>query len=321
MVAPRKSSAPACSRPMKKRSSSEDDELPDPDYEHEEELEDADPAEVIVPSTPVRQGRNGPRSHSSASGHPSPSRTSPSKASPETRRRDDGTSSSTSQAQKRPRGNLPSAPSFDGDRKKDPRCFKKYANKVDSYVAIAKRIIDSGEIGLRLHAALEGEAADFLEDVPAKVFGAEDGWQVLIKILRDKYDEPTINKVGTAMRNFFQLQIATDKTLNMRDIAEYMDRAARQCRDAGLQIPDAVMIHFFFIHSGASTERQANLLLRTQGEYDWKKLKTAIDILYPNVVVRNTGGAGKGDSHRGRGAHEVHHSDQWTDWVTFTTLR
>ena len=136
-----------------------------------------------------------------------------------------------------------------------------------------------------MHAALEGEAVDFLEDVPAKVWGAETGWQVLIKILRDTCDEPTINKVGTAMRNFFQRQIATGKALNMRDIAEYNGQSS----------PD--------IHPGASTERQANLLLRTQGKYDWKRLKTAIDILYPNV-------------HRGRGAHEVQHqSDQWMDWA------
>jgi hypothetical protein len=70
---------------------------------------------------------------------------------------------------------LPSAPTFDGDRKKDPKCFKKYANKVDSYVAIAEKIIDESEIGLRLHAALEGEAADFLEDVPVQAFGQKDG--------------------------------------------------------------------------------------------------------------------------------------------------
>ena len=313
----------------------------------EEQREAGEATDGYSPGTPVsrsRAGRNGPRSSGQSSGgRPSPSRSagrsSAGRPSPDgalSRGRESrggqgdgdtsshdrdarrsGGDSSTSQSQKRPRGNLPTAPTFDGDRKRDPRCFKKYANKVDSYVAIAEKIIDQGEIGLRLHAALEGEAADFLEDVPAKVFGEPDGWKVLLKVLRDKYDEPPMNKVGTAMKNFFQLQIAGDKTLNMRDIAEHLDRAARQCREAGLEIPDAVMIHFYFQHSGASTERQANLLLRTNGQYDWKKLKTAVEVLYPNVVVRNPGGgsAGKG-GHRSRGAHEVQHtSDQWmADW-------
>ena len=220
---------------------------------------------------------------------------------------------SESQSLRRPRGNLPPAPSFDGNRRKDPRCFRKYANKVDSYVAIAEKIIDQEEIGLRLHAALEGEAADYLEDVPAKVFGEKDGWQVLLKVLREKYDETRMAKVGTAMKEFFQLQTTGEKAMSMREIAEYMDKSSRQCRDAGLEIPDAVMVYFFFQHTHSSTERQANLLLRTEGEYNWKKMKKAVDLLYPNVVVRQATSGGKG--YRGRGAHEVHQSDQWTaDW-------
>ena len=65
------------------------------------------------------------------------------------REREDGTLSPTSQAQKKPRGNLLTASTCDGDRKKACSCSKKHEHKVDSYVAIAKRIIDSGEIGLK----------------------------------------------------------------------------------------------------------------------------------------------------------------------------
>ena len=147
---------------------------------------------------------------------------------------------------KRPRGNLPPAPVFDGDRKKNPRCFRLWANKVDTYVAIAEKIIDPAEIGLRLYAAIEGPAAEYLEDVPAKTFGVADGWKVLLKLMQEKYDEAKMQKVGAAMRSFFNLQISNEgKALTMRDVVDYMDQAARQCRDAGLEIPDAVMIYFF----------------------------------------------------------------------------
>ena len=78
---------------------------------------------------------------------------------------------------------------------------------MDSYVEIAKNIIDDSEIGLRLHAALEGEAADFLEDVPAKTFGIEAGWQVLLRLLQDKFDEKRMHKVGSAMKGFFKLNL------------------------------------------------------------------------------------------------------------------
>lgn len=69
-------------------------------------------------------------------------------------------------------------------------------------MAIAEKIIDELEIGLRLHAALEGEAADFLEDVPARAFGQKDGWRVLLKVLQEKFDETRMSKVGSAMKSF-----------------------------------------------------------------------------------------------------------------------
>ncbi|CAE6964690.1 unnamed protein product [Symbiodinium sp. CCMP2592] len=217
-------------------------------------------------------------------------------------------------AQRRPRGNLPTAPVFDGDKRKDPKCFKKYAAKVDSYVEIAKNIIDDSEIGLRLHAALEGEAADYLEDIPARTFGVESGWQVLLKLLQDKYDEKRMHKVGSAMQGFFKLNLS-DRQYTMLETADAMDRAARRCREANLVIPDEIMIYFFFEHAQLSTERQANLLLRTSGEYDWKKLKQAVELLYQNVTVRAGASARPDQGHRGRqrGAHETHR-EEWDFW-------
>eukprot|EP00435_Cladocopium_sp_Y103_P030862 s2476_g7.t1 len=138
-----------------------------------------------------------------------------------------GTSQSTdTRSQKKPRGNLPQAPVFDGDRRKDPKCFKKYVSKVDSYVELARKIIDDSEIGLRLHAALEGEAMEFLEDVPARTFGVPNGWQILLRILKDKFDETKMSKVGSAMKNFFKLNLS-DKQYTLREVADAMDKAAR----------------------------------------------------------------------------------------------
>eukprot|EP00435_Cladocopium_sp_Y103_P026045 s2476_g6.t1 len=82
-------------------------------------------------------------------------------------------------------------------------------------------------------------------------------------------------------------------------------------------MPDAIMIHFFFEHTGCSPERQANLLLRTGGKYDWKQIKEAVELLYANVTVNrnyvqrsNYGGNG-----RGRAAHEVHATEFGFDCV------
>ena len=270
----------------------------------EEELLADEPA--ASPQRPAaRSGKIGPRtgaeSSSSSGTGPSPKRPSIS-------------SLDNAKAQRRPRGNLPTAPVFDGDKKKNPKCFRQYVLKVDSYVEIAKNIIDDSEIGLRLHAALEGDAADYLEDIPAKTFGVKEGWKVLLRVLKEKFDERRMHKVGSAMKGFFKLDVA-GKNLTMVEVADAMDKAARRCREAGLTIPDEVMVYFLFEHTGSSLERQANILLRTSGEYNWKKVKQAIELLYSTVQVRSGRDAPR--DYRGggkaRGAHEAHweYSSEW----------
>ena len=85
----------------------------------------------------LRRGKNGPREGAERRATPSPttpnshgSRASHSKSSD----RDD-----MSGTRHRPRGNLPQAPSFDGDKKKDPKCFKHWVQRVDSYVETPRR--------------------------------------------------------------------------------------------------------------------------------------------------------------------------------------
>ena len=274
--------------------------------EEEEELVEDVAEEPQVFATPSRGGagglgRSGPRAGSMASsgrrdlpGHGL--RLLSAKADKNNKNRE----------QRKPRGNLPSAPAFSGDRRSDPKCFKKYATKVDSYVEIAKSIIDDSEIGLRLHAALEGDAADYLEDVPARTFGVSQGWKVLLKVLQEKFGETRMHQVASAMKGFFKLDL-TGKQFTMLDVMDQMDRAARRCKEAELTIPDEIMIYFFFEHAAVSVKRQANLLLRTEGKYEWKAMKKAVELLYMNVPVR-TGGrdqfprAGR----QQRQAHEVH---------------
>ena len=174
--------------------------------------------------------------------------------------------------------------SFDGNTKKDPKCFMHWLQKVDSFIGIAKPIIGDGEIGIRLHAALEGDAAEYLEGIPAKTFGVADGWKALVRVLKEKCDEKKMHKVGSATKAFFRMQV--DRNWTLTETMDAMDKAARLCKEAGLTLPDEIMTHFFFEHSGL--EHQANVLLRTGGDYTWKKVKHAVELLYPHKTVSTT---------------------------------
>ena len=296
--------------------------------DEEELLAEGDPEELpaAAAAAPVRggaaaTGRAGPRAGSlSSSSASAPARRELSGSGlrlPEAR-------DLKSKEQRKPRGNLPPAPPFSGDRRADPKCFKKYAAKVDSYVEIAKNIIDDAEIGLRLHAALDGDAADYLEDVPARTFGVEQGWRVLLKVLQDKFGETRMHQVSSAMRGFFKLDLS-GKQHTMLDVMDQMDRAARRCREAELTIPDEIMIYFFFEHAGVSVERQANLLLRTEGKYNWRAMKKAVELLYMNVPVRGRDPPAPGRAGRYRQTHEVHGDLFWNqpvpnEWATEAQL-
>lgn len=105
---------------------------------------------------------------------------------------------------------------------------------------------------------------EYLEDLPAKTFGAENGWQVLLHVLKQKFDEKRMRLVGSAMKGFFKLKLQ-DKAYSMMEGADAMDKAARRCREANLVIPDEVMTYFYFERANCSNERQANILLRTGG--------------------------------------------------------
>ena len=146
---------------------------------------------------------------------------------------------------------------------------------------------------------------------------------MLLHVLKEKFDEKKMHKVGSAMKAFFKLQV--DRSWTLTETMDHMDRAARLCKEAGLILPDEIMTHFFFEHSGSSFERQANILLRTGGEYTWKKVKAAVELLYPQTAVaprrdRDYKGFGKG-----RMAHEVQgtwddsyeHSMDLEDWLFY----
>ena len=144
-------------------------------------------------------------------------------------------------AQRRPRGNLPPAPVFDGDRRKDVKCFWKYAAKVDSYVEIAKNIIDDSEIGLRLHAALEGEAAELLGGHPGSHFRRGIRMAGPLEAVAGQVRREADAQGGVRDAGFLKLNL-NDRQYTMLETADAMDRAARRCREANLVIPDEIMI-------------------------------------------------------------------------------
>lgn len=135
-----------------------DSEAPDPDLDEEEILDLGSPADradrrdqdgdgVTRPTRQWRGGRNGPRSASSAddAGNVTPSPTPPLKS--PTRSRRVRTLHHRLPLRHPTRGNLPNALPFDGDRRKDPKRFRQWLAKVDSYIAIAEKIIGQDEFG------------------------------------------------------------------------------------------------------------------------------------------------------------------------------
>ena len=81
------------------------------------------------------------------------------------------------------------------------------------------------------------------------------------------------------------------------------------------------MTYMFFEHTNSSLERQANILLRTGGGYEWKKIKAAVDLLYPQTYVNARRGAFDQNTGRGYGKSRTAHETQghWDGNETYDT--
>ena len=85
--------------------------------------------------------------------------------------------------ERRPRGNIPKIPDFDGDKSKDRYCYRKYVRRVENFVAIASKIISLEEISVRLYNELTGKAFDYMEGTTPDQFDRKDGYKILLKVL------------------------------------------------------------------------------------------------------------------------------------------
>ena len=179
---------------------------------------------------------------------------------------------------------------------------------MDTYVEIARKIISPEGIGVRLYDALEGEAFDFL---PASTFNVPNGWKILTHIL-SKYDEKPILKVGSVMDEFFRVDnIKAGETYT--NLADRIDKACTRCAECELKVPQPFVVRQFFSSGNFSADKQAMLLTAAGGEYDWSKLETAVETLYPPPVTDSHKLAGNwphGKGNRWKSAHIA----GWTPW-------
>ena len=157
--------------------------------------------------------------------------------------------------QRKPRGNLPPPPSYDGARHKDPKGYRRYFRRVEGWYEIASLIIPEEEIGPRLFHALEGQAFDHFEGVKASTFAHKDGWKKLLKAL-EYFDERLVVKTGSAMDEFYGIGGVKDGE-TYADAAHRLDRVVQRCHDVQLQIAEPLVIRQFFKMAGFDDDKKA----------------------------------------------------------------
>ena len=199
---------------------------------------------------------------------------------------------------KYPRGGLPKPPSYDGALGKDMKAFDRYQRKVEIWLAIAKHIVPPQERAPRLLQELHDDALLVTEDIPVTVFETITGVDNLLRILANAFDGKRRSKLSIAMKNYFD-----DLTLAPGErTTSHIIRSAKACRELsqyGILMPEEVRVHYLFKSLRVGDALKAQILTAAGGEYSWKAVTEAIQLLYPEHMPydRPSFAKGKGKGH------------------------
>ena len=99
-------------------------------------------------------------------------------------------------------GQVPAAPSFDGDIDNNPYCLRHYRKRLLRWVRITKEFLPPNEQALRAREQLRGEAETEFEEVSDDRFDHPDGIQRLLDDLQESFGEKEIFRQGGTIREF-----------------------------------------------------------------------------------------------------------------------
>ena len=176
-----------------------------PQDDDDDEMFEEDDADVAsAPATSPFNSSPAPPSRRSGGvqvGSLSPQGT-PSRRSRGSRGRGGRTPTQTTTGPKWRSGQVPPAPTFDGDIDSNPYCLRHYTKRLYRWVRITKEFLPPNEQALRAREQMRGDAELELEETPDERYDQTNGIQLLLQDLQESFAEKELFRQGGAIREF-----------------------------------------------------------------------------------------------------------------------
>ena len=194
-----------------------------------------------------------------------------------------GSRGSGAQGTPKPRwrsGQIPAAPTFDGDIDQDPYCLRHYRKRLSRWVRITKEFLPPNEQALRAREQLKGEAELEFEEVPDDRFDHPDGISRLLADLEESFGEKEIFRQGGAVREYESIG-----RMQGESITAFVRRfrlLERKLQDSRVPAYPEASRAIKLLDGLRLDERSTSSLLMAAGnKYDVRAILDAIKVQYP----------------------------------------
>lgn len=177
-------------------------------------------------------------------------------------------------------GQIPSAPTFDGDIDSDPYCLRHYKRRLWRWVRITREFLPANEQALRAREQLRGEAELEFEEVGDERFDHEEGIQRLLDDLEVSFGERALFRQGGIIREFESIGRLQGETIHA--FVRRFRLTERKLQDNQVPpYPEEARVVKLLDGLRLDERSTSTILLAAGNEYKMQRVLDAIRIQYP----------------------------------------
>ena len=177
-------------------------------------------------------------------------------------------------------GQVPTAPSFDGDIDKEPYCLRHYKKRLQRWIMITREFLPANEQALRAREQMKGEAEAELAEVDDSRYDHDDGISRLLEDLEVSFGEKELFRQGGAIREYESIG-----RLQGESIAAFVRRfrlLEQRLKDHKVpEYPEQTRVVKLLDGLRLDEKATASLLLAAGNQYNMRAVQNAIKIQYP----------------------------------------
>ena len=162
-------------------------------------------------------------------------------------------------------------PEYSGEDDRDGLKAKGYIRKVEAWRRVTR--LSRGKQALMLYNSLSGRAWRDAEELDLSLLDAENGVEIFLSWIKDKYMDREVTKVGRYMSDFYKV-LRKSANQDIRDFNQEFDRQISRLKEVGRTL-DTCLAWWYVDKMRLDNATELNLLSSVGNLYNLQKLQDA----------------------------------------------